>query len=200
MRLTESSLHVSRLWKTTITIVWCELRLIDFCKLKLCLFFRAVKKRRQSTARQWRLGWNLGLRGFHPGKTRRHVSPFQNHNDRFLGFKVLPRALTKPTFAMFYVLAKFTKVRVSKFWAIIATLDKLWTPLPLTPPLGRFSTPFESYALNTILLFALCLSKLQFFSCFELFFFREGVRIEPHITFRVVFVRPKPKLNPTTNP
>ena len=30
--------------------------------------------------------------------------------------------------------------------------------------------------------------------------FREGVRIEPHITFRVVFVQPNPKLIPTTNP
>ena len=54
------------------------------------------------------------------------------------------------------------------------------------------STPFELYALNTILLFTSFLSKLHFSAVLSIF--REGVRIEPHITFRVVFVRPNPKI------
>ena len=59
------------------------------------------------------------------------------------------------------------------------------------------SAPFEEYALNTILLFTSFLSKLKLFNCFEHFF---GVRIELHITFRVVLVPPNSKLTPTTNP
>ena len=50
-----------------------------------------------------------------------------------------------------------------------------------------FLSPFELYALNSILLFTLCLSNFQLFSAF---FFREGVRIEPHITLCVFLSTP----------
>ena len=79
-------------------------------------------------------------------------------------------------------------------------VDFSFSPEPHIAFCVFLSTPFELYALNPITLFASFLSKLQFFICFEFFFFRQGVRIEPHVTFRVVFVPPNPKLNPTTNP
>ena len=55
---------------------------------------------------------------------------------------------------------------------------------------ARFlSTPFELYALNPFSLFTyFCANFNVSFSCFE--HFRQGVRVEPHVTFRVVFVRP----------
>ena len=52
-----------------------------------------------------------------------------------------------------------------------------------------FSTPFELYALNSILLFTLFLSNFNFSDVLR-FFFREGVRIEPHITFCVFLSTP----------
>ena len=81
----------------------------------------------------------------------------------------------------------------------------VWVDFSDTPELHVAICPifvhpfFELCALNPILLFALFLSKLQLFSCFG-HFFRQGAIIELHVIFRVVFARPNPKSNPTTNP
>ena len=53
---------------------------------------------------------------------------------------------------------------------------------------------FEVHALDPFLLFTSFLSKHLFSAVLS--FFRESVRIEPHVAFRVVFVRPDPKLTP----
>ena len=57
-----------------------------------------------------------------------------------------------------------------------------------------------SCLLNPIFLFTSFLSRLQFFSCFEHFFDKASESIGPHVTYRVVLVRPNPQLTPETNP
>ena len=69
-----------------------------------------------------------------------------------------------------------------------------WCPLLSMLHFARFlSTSFELHALNSILLFTSLLSKLHFSAVLSILFFRQGVRIEPHVTFRVVFVWPNQK-------
>ena len=53
---------------------------------------------------------------------------------------------------------------------------------------GLKTTGGTKREVNPILLFTSIFVQTSFFSCFD-HFFREGVRIEPHTTFRVVFAK-----------
>ena len=78
------------------------------------------------------------------------------------------------------------------------TVDLSYTPEPLLHVATFLSTPFEFFALNPILLFTSCLSKLQFFSCFEHFFVKVS-ESNPILHFRS-FLSGQTQSNLTTNP
>ena len=71
--------------------------------------------------------------------------------------------------------------------------DFSYTPEPNTTlHFARFlSTPFELHALNSILLWPHFCPNFNFSAVLSIF--RHGVRIEHHVTFRVVFLRANPK-------
>ena len=75
----------------------------------------------------------------------------------------------------------------TSFRCLAAWVDFSHTPEHHIAFCPIFVHPLEFFALNAILFFTSFLSKVQIFSCFE-HFFRQGVRIEPHVAFRVVFL------------
>ena len=83
----------------------------------------------------------------------------------------------------------------SKSWSWVFLVIR---PNPILHFAPFLSTPFEFFALNPSYFLPHFCPNFNFSAVFSIF--RQGVRIEPHVTFRVVFVRPNPKLNPTTSP
>ena len=78
----------------------------------------------------------------------------------------------------------------------LQVVDFSYTPEPHIAFCPIFVHPFfEEYALNPFLHFYLIFVQPSIFSA-VLSIFREGVIIEHHISFRVVFCPAEPKINP----